>query len=500
MITKMPINSSVEMSRHLITRRNLLIRLCSIWRSTQIDDVSNADVTPLSSLLEINGKVIPASDIENALKAIAQAGNTALIDGTFRFTGTVRIPFGTRLIGHSFERSILLHDGNGAAIDVVEPCHLDNFTLNGGRTSTSREKSQGGSLLAIHGVGRISDQNESRLSDVYIGRLRVVQTDCSAAVTLANLVGLEVKHLEFYSCWGNALLVFGLKNSSIRTVIAHDIGNTAKSGTRQGSGVAVFAERSSGKSPGLWYLPSSEAETDNLFFGRTECSATSDTAIYVHGYPDGASVKNVTFEDVIIDGAGKDGWKTRYFTRDIRVKRAVIRNVALKALVIEDSISVEIDNVLISGAGIDISPGAGLSPVHSEVETTGQSIVAQPCGILIWKSKFVTIRNASVHGVKKSKITRKYGLGIYIVEANGVDLRADVYDTEGEALWINKVSQSAVFIAAKTVRRAENDIVADDVTGEDGETVVTYSDSVINGKKNVDRRGNTAGLRFIQIK
>ncbi|MFG1212143.1 hypothetical protein V5F72_05490 [Xanthobacter flavus] len=486
---------SADAAAHLgqITRRSFVGAAVLAIGAGRAKSALGRPTVRLSVKLDYRGRRVPAPELEAALAEAARSGATVLIDGVVDFAGLLRLPAECSMVGTSFEESILRHDGVGPAIEVTGPCDLDGFTVDGGRTTTDRTRSQPGSLVAIYGPG---GRSSARLAGVKIETLRVTNTNCSAALTLANLAGLDAGRLEFESCWGNALLAFGLgQSSSIAEVSAVDVGNTAKSGARQGSAVAIFAERDPNKSPGKWYRPAGEAETADLHFGLVRCRSMTDTGVYVHGYPDGASVARVTFDEVDVSRAGKDGFKIRYHVQQVRAKKVTVSQVALRGVSIEDAQQVMIDSLDISGVGYDIAPDAGLSRVWSEQETLNQSIMAQPGGMLILRSRNVEIPSVKISGVSKSPLSRKYGVGLQVVDSDGVTIKASLSDYQGPALFISNTQGSYIDITSSEAREINKDIVAHSMENASRPTNVLYRNAEFLGRSEYREGADLSGLQ-----
>ena len=395
--------------------------------------VSGFQSNPLRGL-RITEVAPSASADDDALPAAAKraiAGNVPLIvDRPVILTRIWTPPPGLILKGDGTLNATVKCTGRGDGIEISSPIEIDGITIDGGLAADADRSIDGpGCLIGFHGQ---LTGSPSYLSGVKIGYLRVRRAR-TLGLVMANLVGLQAQTIDLEDIYSNAFMMSGVSDSSIGTIRARNIGTTARAVSRHGSAIAIF---SASKPVSTWYdMTSRIMPTRNLTISTVDIAQTTDSAVYIH---DGlkTGVNHITFGSVLIDTAGKDGFKTRLNGTTIRADKVVTRRTSLRGVDIESD-DVVINQIDISDVGFDaVGAILGHPANFSGGDLKGESVQEHPVGLVVMDCSGISLGSVRISNVAASPVSQGEGAGIYLNKAKDVKASGTIANCDGNGIRI----------------------------------------------------------------
>ena len=370
------------------------------------EDLSNAGGVKLKPIREIDG-VTPAqlgaagggaNDRDALVKWLdylaANTSRVGYIDQDYNFATTITHDGDVTIRGPFSNKARLIYTGTGDGLELTGAVDLDGIIVDGNLpivaipTVTSEE----GCLFGIHGptVG-----TPGYLKGVKLGRVRAQNTRRRTGLALVNLQDFDVEHVRAERSYGHGLHFAGLKDGQIRGYSWYRVGNLGPEGTRLGSGLAFFIEDEPTKQPAEWYNADGVQSTNNVDVAPGGGLWATDTAWYCHNLNGGGTreFKNVTFGEITVGNAGKDGAKMRR-VENVIVNGGSVNGAALRLFVVEEScINSGFRNATGQNAGQDtiglwLDGSEGLRNFRPEgnagyTNGEGQTLNKTPAGVLL---------------------------------------------------------------------------------------------------------------------
>lgn len=292
------------------------------------------------------------------------------------------LPNGLHLIGDVYSSIYCL--GAGGVI-VSSDCVVESISIDGVFDAESHEN---GSLFLVGSPsGEIS--KNIRIKDLVIKNSNLI------GILFFNADNVYVNSLSIKNHINHGAVFSGVTNSCFCGIFISNVGDLKRNGNRRGVGLGVFFET---KYVAAWYNKRKAQVSRNITFKDVIVSYASDTAIYIHD-DQGVGVSGVLFDNIKIDNVGKDGFKVRSGASNVKAMNLRMKNISLRAIVIESNNVIiddaNLENVGINGIAEHIIPAKD----YSGGDAAGEAIQTHPNGVALINASNCRLSKILINGV-----------------------------------------------------------------------------------------------------